>query len=63
MMMRRSAYTEVPTPHASSVKCNELVEARNNKIYIPKITIYKSNQSLHGRHLHSIGIKLHMCYT
>jgi hypothetical protein len=31
IMRRRSAYTEVPKPHASSVKCNELVEARNNK--------------------------------
>jgi hypothetical protein len=41
MMMRRrrrmrSAYTEVPTPHASSVKCNDMVDVRNNKYIYQK---------------------------
>jgi hypothetical protein len=31
MRRRRCAYTEVLTPHASTVKYNKLVEARNNK--------------------------------
>jgi len=36
MRRRRSAYTEVPTPHASSVKCNDMVDVRNNKYIYQK---------------------------